>query len=174
MHHLLIIWIFLRAEICDRHHSMHGRNATATGVVFAHSTDDGSTLDFSNKNFVEVTVAGAEELVELGKGDSLLDECRILRFVGMFLLCFCSIHSPYFMQDRARRQPSLFTPYNVLSPLAPSLPNSSFKLVYGSRSGKSLCLSTIFATQWLNAIILALNTFKWISLSRLLCRPSAV
>lgn len=76
---------------------MHERESPATGLVLskthmldaiAHSTDDGSTLDFSNKNLVEVTQAGAEELAELGKGDDLLDECRILRYVGIFLLYF--------------------------------------------------------------------------------------
>lgn len=141
MNFSLIMWVFLRAEICVRHRSMHGRDSTATGVVLGLSADNGSMLDISNKNLVEVTqAAGAEELADLGMGGSAAfsgsSEC--------FHYTIYSIHCPYFMQNCTCTRPSLFTPYNILFILAPPLPNSSFKLVCGfARSSKYLCLSTL-------------------------------
>ncbi|KAL5529674.1 hypothetical protein ACEPAG_5659 [Sanghuangporus baumii] len=55
--------------------------------AIARSIDDGCTLDLSNKNLVDVGEAGAEELAQVGRGEDLLDECRILRIalVGNYL-----------------------------------------------------------------------------------------
>ncbi|EJD02375.1 uncharacterized protein FOMMEDRAFT_168845 [Fomitiporia mediterranea MF3/22] len=55
--------------------------------AIARSNDDGCTLDLSNKNLVDVGESGAEELAQVGKGDDLLDDCRILRIalVGNYL-----------------------------------------------------------------------------------------
>lgn len=47
--------------------------------AIARSNDDGATLDFSNKNLVDVGEGGVEALAQVGRGDDLLDECRILR-----------------------------------------------------------------------------------------------
>ena len=48
--------------------------------AIARSSDDGCTLDFSNKNLVDVGDAGVDELVELGRvDDGQLSECRVLR-----------------------------------------------------------------------------------------------
>lgn len=47
--------------------------------AIARSSDEGCTLDFSNKNLVDVGDAGVDELVELGRSDDVLDECRVLR-----------------------------------------------------------------------------------------------
>ena len=70
------------------HPSSHGRDSPAPGLTLtkthmldaiAHSSDDGDTLNFSNKSLVEVTESGGEELAQLGR-DDMLDECRILRY----------------------------------------------------------------------------------------------
>ena len=47
--------------------------------AIAKSNDDGATLDISNKNLVDVGEAGVEALAQVGRGEDLLDECRILR-----------------------------------------------------------------------------------------------
>lgn len=47
--------------------------------ALASSRDDGCTLDFSNKNLIDVSENGAEELSQIGRGEDLVDECCILR-----------------------------------------------------------------------------------------------
>ena len=47
--------------------------------AIARSNDEGATLDISNKNLVDVGEAGVEALAQVGRGEDLLDECRILR-----------------------------------------------------------------------------------------------
>lgn len=49
--------------------------------AIASSRDDGSTLDLSNKNLIDVGETGAEELAQIGRGEDLTDESRILRYV---------------------------------------------------------------------------------------------
>lgn len=46
--------------------------------AIARSSDDGCTLDLSNKNLVDVGETGADALAEVGR-DIVSDECRILR-----------------------------------------------------------------------------------------------
>ena len=53
--------------------------------AIARSNDDGCTLDLSNKNLVDVGEAGADALAQVGREDDLLDECRILRLVWLFI-----------------------------------------------------------------------------------------
>lgn len=40
--------------------------------AITQSSDDGCTLDFSNKNLIDVSDAGIEELVQLGRGAAVL------------------------------------------------------------------------------------------------------
>ncbi|KAH8116899.1 RAM signaling pathway protein-domain-containing protein [Phellopilus nigrolimitatus] len=47
--------------------------------AIARSSDEGCTLDLSNKNIVDVGEAGADELAQIGRGQDLVDECRVLR-----------------------------------------------------------------------------------------------
>ena len=61
--------------------------------AIARSNDDGVTLDLSNKNLIDVGEAGAEELAQVGRGDDLVDECSILRYVCSSPLFFSPIIS---------------------------------------------------------------------------------
>lgn len=49
--------------------------------AIARSTDNGCTLDLSNRNLTDVGETGAEELAQVGRDGDLVDECRILRCV---------------------------------------------------------------------------------------------
>ena len=51
--------------------------------AIAKSNDDGATLDISNKGLVDVGEAGVEALAQVGRGEDLVDECRILRCVAV-------------------------------------------------------------------------------------------
>lgn len=53
--------------------------------AIARSSDEGCTLDFSNKKLVDVGDAGVDDLIQLGKADDVLDECQVLRWAIYFL-----------------------------------------------------------------------------------------
>ena len=59
--------------------------------AIARSTDQGCTLDFSNKKLVDVGDAGVDDLIQLGKADDVLDECQVLRWVVSFLSLFLNL-----------------------------------------------------------------------------------
>ena len=96
--------------------------------AIARSNDDGCTLDLSNKNLLDVGEAGAEGLAQVGRGEDLLDECRILRCVDTCLLFLLIriLNAASLLKDCSCWELFIFFTHVFCAYFASAIPNSTF------------------------------------------------